>query len=80
MHDFRRSGVTALAKLDIPSRVAGKLLNDARGTIRGAAIFQRGHLMEECKRVLGAWAAHVLACEECAEISSNVIPMPSRAG
>lgn len=81
MHDFRRSGVTALAEMGFPPHVADKLLNHTQGTIRGvAAIYQRGQFMEERKRALEAWAAHVLACAEGKQAPSNVVRLEGRGG
>jgi integrase len=63
LHDFRRSGVTWLAGAGFPPHVADKLLNHVQGTIKGvAAVYQRGEFLEERKRALEAWAAHVVAC------------------
>ena len=62
LHDFRRSGVTWLANAGFPPHVADKLLNHVQGAISGvAAIYQRGEFIEERKRALDAWAAHVIA-------------------
>lgn len=36
LHDFRRTGVTALARMGFPPHVADKLLNHLTGTISGA--------------------------------------------
>lgn len=62
-HDFRRTGVTALAHMGIPPHVADKLLNHITGAIQGvAAVYQRAEFLPERKKALEAWAAHVLAC------------------
>jgi integrase len=65
LHDFRRTGVTALARMGFPPHVADKLLNHVQGTISGvAAVYQRHDFAAERKAALEAWAAHVLRCAE----------------
>ena len=64
-HDFRRSGVTALAGMRVPPHVADKLLNHVTGAIQGvAAVYQRHEFMEERQAALTAWAAYVLSAAE----------------
>ncbi len=64
-HDFRRTGVTALADAGFPPHIADKLLNHVSGSIRGvAAVYQRGEFAEERRRALDAWAAHVVLSAE----------------
>ncbi len=78
-HDFRRTGVTALATMGIPPHVADKLLNHVTGSIQGvAAVYQRAEFLGERKRAIEAWAAHVLACAE-GEKAGNVVDLPRRA-
>ena len=77
LHDFRRTGVTWLAGAGFPPHVADKLLNHVQGTIKGvAAVYQRGEFLEERKRALEAWAAHVMRCAEakpeCEEVPKVV--------
>jgi len=81
LHDFRRSGVTALAAIGFSPHVCDRLLGHAQGTIRGvAAIYQRHDFAAERKAALDAWAAHVLACASGdAGTGSNVVRL-SRAG
>ena len=65
LHDFRRTGVTALARLGVRWEVADKLLNHVHGAIRGvAAVYQRHDFLAEREAALNAWAAHVLAVAE----------------
>jgi integrase len=79
LHDFRRSGVTWLAGAGFPPHVADRLLNHVQGTIKGvAAIYQRHEFVEERRRALEAWAAHVLRCAGEAEEAGNVVPLPPR--
>ena len=63
-HDFRRTGVTALARLGYPPHVADRLLNHVHGAgaIGGvAAVYQRHEFLAEREAALKAWAEHVLA-------------------
>lgn len=61
LHDFRRTGVTALARLGFAPHVADRLLNHVEGTIRGvAAVYQRHDFLTERAAASAAWAAHVL--------------------
>ena len=77
LHDFRRSGVTALAGLKFPPHVCDKLLNHVQGTINGvAAIYQKYEFLPERAKALDAWAAHVLChAEGKAAETTNVIPL-----
>jgi integrase len=62
IHDFRRTGVTALAGLGTRWEVADRLLNHMTGAISGvAAIYQRHEFLEERRQAMDQWAAHVLA-------------------
>jgi len=57
LHDFRRSGVTALAALGFDSIVADKLLNHQPAKLRGvAAVYQRHDFARERARALDVWA------------------------
>jgi integrase len=79
-HDFRRSGVTALADLGVAPHVADRLLNHVSGTLRGvAAVYQRSEFLAERERALTLWAVHVLSCAEGRERAADVIPL-KRAG
>jgi site-specific recombinase XerD len=79
LHDFRRSGVTALAAMGFAPHVCDRLLGHVQGTIRGvAAIYQRHDFAAERTAALDAWAAHVLACAGGDAIAGNVVPL-SRA-
>ncbi len=63
MHDFRRTGVSTLARQGVAPHVCDRLLNHVSGTIRGvAAIYQRHDFAAERATALDAWGAHVLAC------------------
>ncbi|MCQ8279926.1 integrase arm-type DNA-binding domain-containing protein [Acetobacteraceae bacterium KSS8] len=62
LHDLRRTGVTALARLGVAPHVADRLLNHVQGTIRGvAAVYQRHEFMPEREAASALWAQHVLA-------------------
>ena len=63
MHDFRRTGVSTLARQGVAPHVCDRLLNHVSGTIRGvAAIYQRHDFAAERSAALDAWGVHVLAC------------------
>ena len=61
VHDFRRTGVTTLARLGIAPHVADRLLNHVQGTIRGvAAVYQRHDFLAEREAAMKVWAAHII--------------------
>ena len=81
LHDFRRSGVTWLAGAGFPPHVADRLLNHVQGTIKGvAAIYQRGEFMDERRRALEAWGAHVVAFGEGWRAVGNVVTLACAVG
>ena len=74
LHDFRRTGVTTLARLGFAPHVADRLLNHVQGTIRGvAAVYQRHEFLAERETALLAWADHVLAVGEGRAVAGNVV-------
>lgn len=65
LHDIRRTGVSALAKMGFNPVVADKLLAHQPSTLHGAArVYQRHDFADERARALDAWAAHVLRCAD----------------
>jgi integrase len=73
-HDFRRSGVTALASIGFPPHVADKLLNHVTGTIGGvAAVYQKHAFLAERKAALDAWGKLIMAGVEGREPTDNVV-------
>jgi integrase len=73
-HDFRRSGVTALAGMGVAPHVADKLLNHVTGTIQGvAAVYQRHEFLVERRTALDLWAKLVLAAVEGREAGENMV-------
>jgi integrase len=73
-HDFRRAGVTALAKMGFGPHVPDRLLNHVTGSIQGvAAVYQRHDFLAERMAALDAWAAHVVAAAEGHSPASNVV-------
>jgi integrase len=84
LHDFRRTGVTTLARLGVPPHVADKLLNHLQGTIRGvAAVYQRHDFMAEREAATRLWADHVLAVAAAdagtpAALPGNVVRLATR--
>ena len=74
LHDFRRTGVTVLARKGVRWEVADKLLNHVQGAIRGvAAVYQRHEFLTERAGALDAWAAHVLAVAAGAIAADNIV-------
>jgi integrase len=76
LHDFRRTGVSALAAMGFDSIVADKLLAHQASKLSGVArVYQRHDFAPERKAALEAWAAHVLRCASSGSESSNVVAM-----
>ena len=74
MHDFRRSGVTALAGMGFPPHVCDRPLNHVTGTINGvAAVYQRAEFVLERKASLDAWSEFVLKAAGGRQGDTNVI-------
>lgn len=74
LHDFRRTGVSVLARLGFNPIVADRLLAHQPSTLRGAAkIYQVHDFAEERARALAAWAQHVLRCADGGEAGGNVV-------
>ena len=75
LHDFRRTGVTALARLGVAPHIADKMLNHVEGTIRGvAAVYQRHAFMTEREAAAELWARHVLAVAGGAPAAPAALP------
>jgi len=65
LHDIRRTGVSALARMGFNPVVADKLLAHQPSTLHGAArVYQVHDFADERARALEAWASHVLRCAE----------------
>lgn len=81
MHDFRRTGVTVLARLGIAPHVADKLLNHvAAGAIRGvAAVYQRHDFLAERAVATRVWGEHVLAVAAGGNMADNVVALRREA-
>jgi integrase len=76
LHDFRRTGVSALAAIGFDSIVADKLLAHQPGKLSGVArVYQRHDFAKERKAALEAWAMHVLRCAEQKVGSGNVVAL-----
>ena len=61
LHDFRRTGVSVLARLGVRWEEADKVLNHTSGAIKGvAAVYRRYDFLAEREDALATWAAHVL--------------------
>jgi integrase len=76
LHDFRRSGVSHLAKMGIDSIVADKLLAHQPGKLSTVArTYQRHDFSSERKAALEAWAAHIANCARPGADSGNVVAL-----
>ncbi len=61
LHDFRRTGVTTMARLGVPETVADRILNHVKGGNRGVMwVYQRHEYDKERRAAMELWAAHVL--------------------
>jgi integrase len=79
LHDFRRTGVTALARLGVQPHVADRLLNHVAGVMRGGmAVYQRYEFLAERQAALEIWAAHVLAVASDTPMPANVVSIAGR--
>jgi integrase len=79
LHDIRRTGVSALARMGVDSIVADKLLAHQPSKLRGAArVYQRHDFASERARALESWAVHVLACASGEDTATNVVSLPAR--
>jgi integrase len=76
LHDFRRTGVSALASMGFDSIVADKLLAHQPGKLSGVArVYQRHDFAPERKAALEAWATHVLRCENPNVEQENIVEL-----
>lgn len=74
LHDIRRTGVSALARMGIDSLVADKLPAHQPSKLRGAArVYQRHDFASERAAALQAWAAHVQRCANGTGDEDNVL-------
>ena len=76
LHDFRRTGVSALASMGFDSIVADKLLAHQPGKLSGVArVYQRHDFAPERKAALEAWATHVLRCANPNVGQENIVDL-----
>jgi integrase len=76
LHDFRRTGVSALAAMGFDSIVADKLLAHHASKLSGVArVYQRHDFAAERKAALEAWAAYVQRCASSDCDLTNVVAM-----
>ena len=74
LHDFRRSGVTKLARLGFDSIVVDKLLAHKPAKLTGvASVYQRHDFADERKRALEAWVSFLTSSP-----ADNVIAFSDR--
>ena len=75
LHVLRRTCVSGMARLGIAPHVADKILNHQGGTISGvAAVYQRHNFLEERKKALEMWGAHVQRSVGKATSKNNYLP------
>lgn len=78
LHDFRRTGVTTLAKLKVPPHVADLILSHKPKTLGAVAlIYQRHQFEAERAEALELWARHVLSVGNV-RAGENVTALPQR--
>jgi integrase len=78
LHDFRRTGVSALAAMGFDSIVADKLLAHQPGKLSGVArVYQRHDFAPERASALQTWARYVLRCANEKAESDNVVALRS---
>lgn len=76
LHDFRRTGVSALAAMGFDSIVADKVLAHQPGKLSAVArVYQRHDFAAERASALQAWAAHVQQCAEGRSETENVVAL-----
>ena len=73
IHDLRRSAASGMAEIGLAPHVIDRVLNHVQGKLK--RIYQRFDYMEERKRALCAWGAHVQALVTEAPKADNVVPM-----
>jgi len=62
LHDLRRTGATAMARLEIAPHVIERILNHSTGTLGGVAgIYNRFKYLPEMRSALTRWTGHVSA-------------------
>jgi len=75
LHDLRRSGVSALARLGFDSIVVDKILAHQPAKLLGvASVYQRHDFARERAQALDAWAEHITGT-----VSQNVVPLRGAA-
>lgn len=69
LHDFRRTGVTVMARLGISEGVADRILNhvEQRKATTIAEVYQRHQFLPEREAAMARWTAHVLRVAELHE-------------
>lgn len=76
LHDFRRTGPSALAKMGVNPIVADLLLAHKPATLSTVArVYQQYDFAEERAHALQAWAAYVVGAAETKDDPGNVLPM-----
>jgi integrase len=77
LHDFRRTGVSILARLGFDSIVVDILLaHQPKKLVGVAAVYQRYDFLQERARALDAWTAYVQNLEHPQDSRSKIITMP----
>ena len=77
LHDIRRTGVSALAKMGFNPIVADLLLAHRPTTLSAVArIYQQHDFAEERARALEAWSSHAMQAADSGRDSTNVLHLP----
>jgi integrase len=80
LHDIRRSVVTGLQRLGISLEVTEAVVNHRSGTLAGVtSVYARHGYLEEKRRALDCWAAHVMAIVS-GEPAANNVSYPNFGG
>ena len=76
LHDLRRTGVSALARMGFDPVVADKLLAHQPARLSAVArVYQRHDFAAERQAALSAWAAHVLRSAQPGAEAGNVVEL-----
>ena len=81
LHDFRRAGVSAMARLGVGHHVADRILNHVHGAgaIHGvAAVYQRHEFLAEREAALLVWEKHLADTADPSALPPNVVQLRRR--
>src|SRR6476659_9185032 len=76
VHDLRRTAASGMAQLGFQPHIIERVLNHISGAQGGlVGVYQRYEYLEERKRALCAWGAHVEALVSGQRPSTNVVQL-----